>query len=90
MPVVIVIMAAAFPRLFQFAAAILSLAAALAVLANGLLQLAFCIVDFLFALSLVVVVTVKRLRGNGPAQKRENDQCCNQRSDFLEHANLPL
>jgi hypothetical protein len=86
--VVIAVMsaAAAFPRLFQVVAPALGLAAAFTMFADGLLQLIFRIADPLLALSVVVVVAVKRLRGNGATQECENYQRRNQRSDFVEHA----
>src|SRR5689334_3190499 len=82
---VAIAMVAAFTRFFQIVAAFLGLAAVLAMFALGVMQLNFRIADSLFALSVIVVVAIQRLRGNGAPQKPGKDQCRNQRFAFLEH-----
>ncbi|MBZ5522521.1 MAG: hypothetical protein LAP21_09805 [Acidobacteriia bacterium] len=59
---------ASFPLFFELAAALLSLAAVLAVAADGLVQSFFRLMDF----SLALVVAVKCLHGNHGA---EQDEC---------------
>jgi hypothetical protein len=86
-PVVVVVpivVAATFPRLFQFVAFLFGLPAVFTVLAFGVVQLVLRIADSLFALS--VVIAVKSPYGNGPAQERENDKRRNECSGFCEHA----
>jgi hypothetical protein len=80
----VVVVTAAFPCLYQFVTALFCLAAALAVLANCIPELALRIVDTLFALSLVTVV-VKRLRGDRPGKKQGNDECCYKCFALLKH-----
>jgi hypothetical protein len=72
--------------IFQVAAAALRLTAVFPVLAFRILQLALGIVDLLFALSVVIVIAVKRPCGNRSAQKRQNNKGGNECSGSLEHA----
>jgi hypothetical protein len=80
---IVIAMVAAFTCFFQIVAAFLCLAAVIAVLALGVMQLDFRIADSLFALSVTVMVIGKCLRGDGPSQEPGKDQYRNQRFAFL-------
>jgi hypothetical protein len=68
--VVVPIAAMAFsPRVFQVTAAALRLSAVFPVLAFRIVQLILRITDLLFAFSVIIVITVHRPHGNGPAQE---------------------
>jgi hypothetical protein len=75
---------ASCPRVFQITTAALRLAAVFTVLAFRIVQLLLRIADSLLAFP--VVIAVKRSRGNGPAQERQNDKGRNECSCFFEHA----
>lgn len=60
---------AACPRVFQITTLVLCLAAMVTVLALGVMQLSFGFADLLFALSVIIVIAVKRPRGNHSAQE---------------------
>jgi hypothetical protein len=68
--VMVSITVAPCPRIFQVATAALRLAAVVPVLAFRILQLALGIADLLFALSVVVMIAVKRPCWNRSAQER--------------------
>jgi hypothetical protein len=75
---------ASCPRIFQITAAALRLAAVFTVLAFRIMQLLLRAADSLLAFS--IVIAVKRSRGNGPAQERQNDKSRNECFGFFEHA----
>jgi hypothetical protein len=75
---------ASCPRVFQITTAALCLAAMFTVLAFRIMQLLLRVADSLLAFS--IVIAVKRSRGNGPAQERQNDKGRNKCSGFFEHA----
>jgi hypothetical protein len=72
--VVVPVVAASFPRFFQLATPLLSLAAVVAMAALSLPQLFFSPMNPLFALP--VMVPVKRLNRSGPADGQEPDEEC--------------
>jgi hypothetical protein len=74
------------PHVFQIAALVLCLAAMFTMFALGVMQLGFGFTDLLFALSIIVVIAVKRPCGNNSAQERYNHKRGNECLGFLEHA----
>jgi hypothetical protein len=83
--IVVPIMVAPCPRIFQIAALVLSLAAMFSVLALGVMQFGFGFTDLLFASSVIIVIAVHRPRGNCSAQERQNYERGNECLGFLEH-----
>ena len=84
--IVVPIMVATCPRIFQIATAALRLAAVFSVLALGVMQLGFGFTDLLFAPSVVIVIAVHRSRGYGPAQERQNYKRGNECLGSFQHA----
>jgi hypothetical protein len=84
--IVVPIMVAPCPRIFQITTAALCLAAVFTVLALRIMQLGFGFADLLFAPSVVIVIAVHRPCGNCSAQERQNYKRRNKCLGFLEHA----
>jgi hypothetical protein len=84
--IVVPIVVATCPRIFQVTTAALRLAAVFTVLAFRIVQFVFRIADLLFAPSVVIVIAVHRSRGNGPAQKRQNYKRRNNCLGSFQHA----
>jgi hypothetical protein len=84
--IMVPIMVASCPRIFQITTAALRLAAVFTVLALRIMQLGFGFADLLFAPSVVIVIAVHRPRWNCAAQERQNHKRGNECLGFLQHA----
>lgn len=82
--IVVAVSVATCPRCFHIAATALRLAAVLTVLAFCIVHLVFGFADPLLAFA--VIITVKRLYGDGSSQKRENDERRKHCFHFIQHA----
>jgi hypothetical protein len=84
--IVVPIVVATCPRIFQVTTAALRLAAMVPVFALGVMQLGFGFTDLLFAFSVIIVIAVHRPRGNGSAQERQNYERGNECLNSFQHA----
>jgi len=84
--IVVPIVVAPCPCIFQVAAAALRLAAVFTMLAFRIMQFVFRIADLLFAPSVIIVIAVHRSRWYGSAQERQNYKRGNECLGFLQHA----
>src|SRR5215472_13548653 len=84
MVVIMIAMMATFTGLFQFVTPLLCLAAVIAVLADGVLQLGFGIVDTLFTFA--IVIARKGLHWDGPGKEQGNHKRGYRYLALLKHA----